>query len=99
MVTEKLNQDAAPRKWLSTPPKELMDSIRVILKRVKVPPTRFNADAFYGRRKYRGEVRCVVGYDWCRAGAHHANGRVYETILGWGETYEDALLKMHSRFP
>jgi hypothetical protein len=43
---------------------------------------------------YRGRRRCVVGYTWNRPGANFYSGRVYLQILGYGDNWEEAVLKM-----
>ena len=47
--------------------------------------------AFASRRMYRLKWRFVVGYQWCRPYSHHMSGKVYECIVGWGNSYEEAV--------
>ena len=46
------------------------------------------------RRKYRGKDRCIVGYGWTRPYSHYASGLVYDCIMGYGETFEEAIAMM-----
>lgn len=41
-------------------------------------------------RQYRGKEQFVVGYEWCRPGSSPITGRVYETILGYGDSFHVA---------
>lgn len=50
-----------------------------------------------GRREYRGKMRWVAGYSRSRLHAHHASGRVYDRILGWGDTQEEAIAMMRRK--
>lgn len=38
-----------------------------------------------------------VGYSWCRPESHHLTGRVYERILGRGETWGEAFAEADKR--
>lgn len=40
---------------------------------------------------YRGKKQWVATYGHSRLNSHHANGLVYDVVIGWGETKGAAL--------
>jgi hypothetical protein len=57
--------------------------------RPTIPKGRTDIRPEWGRRKYRGKDQIVVGYSWAKPYSGPA-GRVYEVVLGWGRTFDDA---------
>ena len=51
----------------------------------------------YGRRQYRGKMQYVAGYSHSRYGSHFMTGRVYDRILGWGNTQDRAIAMMRQK--
>lgn len=49
------------------------------------------------RMKYRGKEQCVVGYTWTRPQAHSMSGIVNDCVLGWGDTFEQAIEMMRAK--
>lgn len=52
---------------------------------------------FVGLRHHRGKRRFVVGYTWSRPGSHFMKGLVYEHIMGFGESFEEAFAKANAK--
>ena len=77
--------------------KEVRSQVESLIKLARIPANRVGKSALCGIRDYRGKRQWVVGYSWHRPGAHHANGLVYDAILGWGESPELALKKALGR--
>jgi len=50
-----------------------------------------------GRQQYRGKLRYVAGYSHFRMYSHHMSGRVYDRILGYGETQDEAIAMMRKK--
>ena len=46
------------------------------------------------RRKYRGKERCIVGYSWTRPYSNSMSGMTYEAVMGYGDTWEEAIEMM-----
>jgi hypothetical protein len=65
---------------------ELVDRIRT-----EIPKTRSGVKPDWKWRKYRGKAQWVVGYWWTKPYSHFLKGRVHETVLGWGPTFEAAV--------
>lgn len=75
--------------------RELRSRIRALFSRV--PPRegwRSPNWPLLAKQRYRGKERWVAGYSHCRNYAHHFSGRVYDRILGYGDTKEAAVAMM-----
>lgn len=70
---------------------ELRAKVEELVGAIPTKPNRLRDGPLIAQRLYRGKVQVCVGYYWHRRGSHHLSGIVYETVLGWGETPEDAI--------
>jgi hypothetical protein len=50
-------------------------------------------------RKYRKKNRHIVGYTWTRPYSHHMSGMTYDAVMGYGETWDDAIAMMKAKLP
>lgn len=62
-----------------------------------IPRDRAGIQPFARMATYRGKRQWIVGYSWHKLYAHHASGRVYDCILGYGHSLEDAIEKAKAR--
>lgn len=49
--------------------------------------------------KWRGKDTWLAGYTWARLGSHPMTGRVYETVMGRGDSPEAAVEMMQAKVP
>lgn len=66
--------------------------VREVVSKIAKPAERAYIKPFSENRAYRGKRRQVVGYSWSRP-ASTFHGRVYDCVLGYGDSF-DAALKM-----
>lgn len=78
-------------------PQEKRAAIAALILKVTIASDRRGIKPHFANQMYRGKQQWVVGYSWSKVGANFYSGRVYDAILGWGETFEDALKSANDR--
>lgn len=76
---------------------ERLQHITAELPRPELPIDRSFRGFFHKRGTYRGKARYLIGYSWTRVGAHYAMGRVYDVVLGYGDSFDAALENAKAR--
>lgn len=66
-----------------------LDSIRPLLNGLPKVKGRSHIKPMLETRMYRGKRRVLVGYTWSRP-ASTFYGRVYDCVLGYGDSFEEA---------
>lgn len=76
---------------------DLTIKVAEMLKTAKIPDGRHFVTPQWRTADYRGKRQKTVGYSWSRLGSHYASGRVYDVVLGAGETFEEALASAYKK--
>jgi hypothetical protein len=75
----------------------ILQSVENALVRSRIPKDRAWAKPWAERNDYRGKRRCLVGYSWSKRHSSLSRGRVYDAVLGYGDTFDEALAMMRAR--